>query len=65
MSQLFRIRNGGMVPGDALPEYLMRLQGYRGEKGRPGNKKSPDFTGLFGLFWIVLDYPLAERVGFE
>ncbi len=34
-------------------------------KGRPKNKKSPDFTGLFGLYGIVLDYRSAERVGFE
>ena len=34
-------------------------------KGRPGNKKSPDFTGLFRIYEIVLDYHLAERVGFE
>ena len=35
------------------------------DKGRPGNKKSPDFAGLSGHYRMMLDYHLAERVGFE
>jgi hypothetical protein len=30
--------------------------------GREGNKKSPDFTGLFGLYETALNCHVAERV---
>ena len=42
-----------------------RLHKTNINKGRPKNKKSPVKSGLFGLYGIVLDYHLAERVGFE